>query len=85
METLNDYPAPFINDWGKPNFPKFNLQYLILIKSHFDKQNKLLINTTSTHTFWLQVFNEILNNIESKFSNTQCVHNTVESRYLARR
>ena len=43
---------------------------LILIKSYLNKQNKLLIKTTSTHNFWLQVFNEIQDNIESKFSNT---------------
>ena len=46
----------------------FNI--LILIKSYLNKQNKLLINTTSTHNFWLQVFNEILDDIESKFCNT---------------
>ena len=46
----------------------FNI--LILITSYLNKQNKLLINTTPTHNFWLQVFNKILDNIESKFSNT---------------
>ena len=65
MDRLNDYPAPLINDWGKPNFPKFNLlNILILIKSYLNKQNKLLITTTSTHNFWLQVIHEILDNIE---------------------
>ena len=43
----------------------FNI--LILIKSYLNKQNKLLINTTSKHNFWLQVFSEILGNIEPKF------------------
>ena len=46
----------------------FNI--LILIKSHLNKQIKLLITTASTHNFWLQVIHEILDNIESKFSNT---------------
>ena len=46
----------------------FNI--LILIKSYLNKQNKLLITTTSTHNFWLQVIHEIIDNIESKFSNT---------------
>ena len=61
MDRLNDYPAPLISDWGKSNFPNF--------KSDLNKQNKLLINTTSTHAFWLPVFNEILDDIESKVSN----------------
>ena len=43
----------------------FNI--LILIKSYLNKQNKLLITTTSTHNFWLQVIHEILDNIESNF------------------
>ena len=46
----------------------FNI--LILIKLYLNKQYKLLINTTWTHNFWLQVFNEIFDNIESNFSNT---------------
>ena len=33
------------------------------------------MTTTSTHNFWLRVFHEILDDIESKFSNTLCVHN----------
>ena len=39
----------------------FNI--LILIKSYLNKQNKLLITTTLTHNFWLQVIHEILDNI----------------------
>ena len=46
----------------------FNI--LILIKSYLNKENKLLITTTSTRNFWLQVNHEILDNIEPKFSNT---------------
>ena len=43
---------------------------LILIKSYLSNQHKLLLNTISTYNFWLQVFIENLDNIESKFSNT---------------
>ena len=64
MERLKDYPAPLINDWNLI----FNI--LILIKSYLNEQNNLSINTTSTHNFWLHVFYEILDNIESKFFNT---------------
>ena len=46
----------------------FNI--LIFIKSYLNKQNILMMTPTSTHNFWLQVFDEILDNIESKFSNT---------------
>ena len=50
--------------------PNLIFNILILIKSYLNKQNKLLKTTTSTHNFWLQVIHEILDNIESKFSNT---------------
>ena len=65
MDKLNDYPAPLINDWGNQISRNLIFNILILIKSYLNKQNKLLITPTSTHNFWLQVINEILDNIEN--------------------
>ena len=50
--------------------PNLIFNILILIKLYLNKQIKLLITTTSTHNFWLQVIHEILDDIESKFFNT---------------
>ena len=52
----------------------FNI--LILIKSKLNKKNKLFDqHTTNTVSDSIKVFHEILDDIESKCSNTSCLHN----------
>ena len=71
MDRLNDYPAPLTDDWGEPSFPKFNLQYFDLnLSQNWINKINYLFNTPSKHSFWLKVFHEILDDIQSKCSNT---------------
>ena len=36
MERPIDYPAPLINNWGKPHFPQINRQYFDFNKVMFE-------------------------------------------------